>query len=60
MKEQCPEFWPTGVKVGLLIPCAKDVKHRGTHVNAAQDLRWTGKMTAEERALLQNQQMEMA
>jgi hypothetical protein len=60
MKDTCPEYWPTGVKVGLLIPCVHGEKHRGMHINAAGDLRWTGKMTDDERALLRSAQMEMA
>jgi len=52
MKRACPESWPTGI-TSLLhqdIPCDKDAKHRGWHVSASGDVKWTGKLTDEERA----------
>lgn len=46
----CPESWPTGIKHGLDVACERAAKHRGWHTNADHDLKWSGRLTADERA----------
>ena len=47
----CPHAWSMGLPVGLLRECRYRKGHTGSHRNAAGDLSWSGKLTAEELAL---------
>lgn len=44
----CPQAWHGGLSAGLLVECKYAEKHRGEHRNKANDLSWSGKLSAEE------------
>lgn len=44
----CPQAWHGGLPMGLLVECKYNIKHRGQHRNQANDISWSGKLSAEE------------